>query len=229
MKGGIVSVIFGFIMWKVTGNIFIGAIIAVVLTPLLEGTFNAIIRSISMIGVKSPDFITLKEIDLDDPAVKGKGLRVLLLTNHTVFDENDPQSMDTYKKIYAYGAQKLYDSDPKFKSRYKRVQEKQQPVRVCATVCDVSKAGKMNKCYSVWLKIMDSESFYSDPDNDMFVEDIQYKDPKTNQTQNAGVVFAFRRGLVLNSEIPAVDPEVVDVDVRDFSIVLDKAPVLLQV
>lgn len=230
MKGGFFSVLFGFIMWKVTGNIWVGAIIAVVFTPILEALIQVIIRSVSTIGVKTPPFAVLKELDASvSPEEKGKGMRVLIVTDADSLKEDTIPGKDLYETIYADSIAMLYKKEAKFKSRYDAVLEQNLPIRVCASTCKNGHMGIMTKCFSAWRKILADEPFLFNDDNGMFIEDIESTDPVTGEKKKGGIVVCFNKGLV-GDVAPATDTVVEEnaEELPAFCLALDSKPFLLQ-
>ena len=165
MAGGIGSVILGFILWRITGNIFIGAVLAVILTPLLGPLLSALLQlPVALVRL----FLSLFEPDADLSVLKeipsgssGRGMRILILQKGESggFDSDEKRVEAEAALTSAIGG--LYKSSELFRFRFDRVLEENLPIRVCSgrykTVTE--------KCFKAWRSVLKNEAFEIGDDN----------------------------------------------------------------
>ena len=121
MQGGLGSVVFGFIIWRLTGNLLLAAILSFVLWPLFQPLFGGsfslpgqFVRWIRSLFEPDVAFITLSQ-----SGVGQKKMRVLIIK------QNQPvASSQEYENVYANEVKLLIDKfrsadDKRFDFKYK--------------------------------------------------------------------------------------------------------------
>lgn len=207
MEGGIGSVILGFILWKITGNIWVGSFGAVVFWPILSAILRPIKQAIQMIGVKAPPFYSLMKQDCRTSEVMGKGTRVLVITGSDIMDISEQQRLQVYEALYSDGVEKFL-SKKEFAQRITSMKNNKHPLCVCASVCNVGHLPSMTKCFSVWRKMLATEPFLiGETDKDFFVEDLVYTIPGQEGEKMAGIAFCFEKDMPIDETVMIDDAD----------------------
>ncbi len=136
-----------------------------------------------------PDIKLMREQDLmDEP---GRGVRILVVTQHIDFNPEDEALMELYKKILSEAIAALQKEKPIFELRYSKVLEKRLPIRCYSCVCGEKDSG-MRKCYSTWLSTVNSKDFgVWKEGSELFLHDGLFDDPATGESQSSLVMFLF--------------------------------------
>ena len=181
MIGRLIPVVVGWIIWRKTGNIIIGALVAV----FLEALAGPLLKELSLLFVKTPE---IKALDGRPAMTDGKGLRILI--------GKKQDSTLTPEEIREQGQQALADK-PKFTGLLQYVREHDLPVQTFLWEYSKKTEQSMIKAFRVWGKMEDVHQIVGDKVNDDYFYTYDAPD------QLWFVVFAFDTGLPL----PEVPPE----------------------
>lgn len=185
------SVVFGWLIWRWTGSILVGAIVAVVLFPLIgpiiEALFGLIILLIKelillFVPAQEVQIVTPRGIDSD-----GKGLRILVgIKDFSGKRPEQPLPPNDAASILA-AAERALEVDKNFAYRNKFVKENNLPTEVFS----VSYRGwlQFEKAIKAWRAATDIGLFKKQVSgvND-FSNELKAEDGKT---EYAHVVFLF--------------------------------------
>jgi hypothetical protein len=206
MEGGIGSAILGIIIWRLTGNFFVGAIASFILWPFFKAILSPIKNSIQMIGVKTPPFYLVMDFDRDNPALIGQGARVLIVTDSEVELLPEDKRLKVYESLYKSGVKKLFAKE-NFQRRIVTLHKSRLPLQVYVSVTRMGHQGSMRKCFSEWGNMVQADSFSfgdGDRDKDDFIEELTYELEGMNDKLSAIIIFAFDKNIRLD-ETEAAD------------------------
>ena len=169
MSGGIGSVIFGFIIWRATGNLILGAIVSVVLWPLINPLLLAFMQLIvfifslpvllvrQVISLFEPDMpiSVIKEVDDSSDQSREMGMRIFLVNKGNTRFFADTLQRETYESLVTTCIREQYGKNEDFRHKLDYVQEHHLPVKVCASWYQTVN----EKCLSKWRKYLKEEGF----------------------------------------------------------------------
>jgi hypothetical protein len=184
MQGGIGSVIFGWLLWRWTGNLVLSAIISCVLWPLFQPLFGwvlsllgKLIRWIRSLSEPDSEFITLSASGAGQ-----KKMRVLVIA------QNSPiSSQREYENVYASKVQSVIDEfraagDKRFDFKYRYVIDN----NLAADVAGGWYKNIMHKCIKQYLAKLRADGFLiGDMDKDVFEK---FKDVNGGKA-NIAIIF----------------------------------------
>ena len=194
------SVVFGWLIWRWTGSILIGAIVAVVLFPLigpiLEFLFGLIILLVKELILL---FVPVREVSILTPresGTDGKGLRILLGVNDVSRERSaQPVSPDDAASILV-SAERALEANQNFAYRYRYVRENNLPIEVYT----VSYRGwlQFEQAIKTWNCKTDTKLFQKRVnDVNEFSYEMKAEDDKK---EYAHVVFLFDGGIEMPKE-----------------------------
>ena len=205
MEGGLGSVIFGYLLWRWTGNIWLAAIISVVLWPV----FGPILKAIFQLPVQLVQgFLSLFEPKDELTALKDqrqagaesfKGMRILLCAAGGInwATEREQLAQRTTETI-----QSLYERDAIFRHRLDAVQAQHLPVRVLGG----RYKSVRNRCYRKFRKALAAEGMTIGNDRrDYFSQEKTWDAHGKKRTLEITIVFDKDMPL---PEAPAADASV---------------------
>jgi hypothetical protein len=186
---GIVVVI-GFIVWRASGHILIGAIVAVVVEGLIFGIGGALKQQIQkkqLEGIKCPDFYYVGG-NLKDQK-ETRGLRVFF-----GLPENSAINTVLLKAAYQEGLEAYYKSDNAFRLCYNAFAGENLPIGIYAVKC-IGNDLVVQKAADAWRAFLHNLSFEMDLSQDMFVYDLTFTPPDNGLSQRYALAFLFDKSL----------------------------------
>ncbi len=196
----ILTLVMIFLVYFISNNIVItlvGSIAVILILKSLEPYLLALENKL----FPRPDIKILREINsCEEP---GRGLRVMVTTQHNEFDASDALSMQLYDSIVAEAVEKLREAKPLFDLRYSAVLDRSLPISYSFSVCGEKDSG-MRRCYAAWLKSISDKDFGVWKENsELFLHDGLFDDPKTGEPRSSLVMFMFDSRLPKTIAKPA--------------------------
>ncbi len=195
------SVVFGWLIWRWTGSIFIGAIVAVVLFPLIgpiiEAFFTLIILLIKelillFVPAQKVSVVTAREAGTD-----GKGVRILLGVKDFSRKRSEQSVTSDDTASILVSAERALEANQNFAYRYRYVRENNLPIEVYT----VSYRGWLHfeKAIKAWRTATDINSFKKQASG---VNEFSYEMKSENdKTEYAHVIFLFDGSIEMPKEV----------------------------
>jgi hypothetical protein len=196
-----IAVVIGFIVWRASGHILIGAIVAVVAEGLIFGIGGALKQQIQkkqLEGIKCPDFYYVGG-NLKDQKETG-GLRVLFC-----LPENSGIDTALLKAAYQEGLEAYYKSDNTFRLCYNAFTGENLPVGIYAVKC-IGNDLIVQKAAAAWRTFLHNLSFETDPNQDILAFDFTFTPPGYGLSQKYGLAFLFDKSL-FGKKVSSPPPE----------------------
>lgn len=193
--GGIFSVILGVILWRITGSIWIGAVLSVIATPILEAIFKPLSNAVLMAFAKTPPAMVLRAV-VGDSAAAASGMRVMVMVKNRPLNVYDPNERMLYDQLYSDGIRALTVSDAAFRYKYRYCEAVQPPTQVCVSAHNFGK-GTMLRLFSRWYKTLEKGGFKVN-EKDVFVHEDDVFSPSTGEKVHGAVAFLF------GADVPAL-------------------------
>jgi hypothetical protein len=196
-----IAVVIGFIVWRASGHILIGAIVAVAAEGLIfviGGALKQQIQKKQLEGIKCPDFYyiggnlkTRKETS---------GLRVFF-----GLPENSSIDMALLKAAYQEGLEAYYKSDNAFRLCYNTFAGENLPLGIYAVKC-IGNDLVVQKAAAAWREFLHNLSFEMDLNRDMLVYDFTFTPPGNGLSQRCALAFLFDKSL-FGKKVSSPPPE----------------------
>lgn len=121
---------------------------------------------------------------------EGRIMYVLIITQDTVLNPEDPQDKAILEDIFAQSAAALTETQEFFKNRYADVQAKEYPLKISVGTC-TEKRNSLGRCYRDWKRTVRLDGNFIGKENiDLFFHDLQITD-KEGITRNAVTAVMF--------------------------------------
>ena len=136
-----------------------------------------------------PQIKKVRELNMSE--LPGQGVRIMVVTEFTEFDNSDKNSLELYDSIVERAVEKLKEEKPLFALRYNKVCEDKLPMQYTYSVCGAKNSGT-RKCYRAWLKFIDEKAFGVWKENsELFLHDDFFEDPASGEQRRSLVLFMF--------------------------------------
>jgi hypothetical protein len=196
-----IAVVIGFIVWRVSGHILIGAVVGFVAEGLILGIGGALKQQIQkkqLESMKCPDFYYIGG-NLKDQK-ETSGLRIF-------FGLPENGSIDTVllKAAYQEGLEAYYKSDNTFRLCYNAFAGENLPVGIYAVKC-IGNDLVVQKAAAAWQAFLHNLFFEMDLNQDMLAYDFTFTPPGNGLSQRYGLVFLFDKSL-FGKKVSSPPPE----------------------
>jgi hypothetical protein len=185
-----IAVVIGFIIWRSSGSILIGAIVAFVAEGLILGIGGALKQKIQrkkLEGIPCPDFYYVGG-NLKDQK-ETSGLRVFF-----ALPEDSGIDAALLKAAYQEGLEAYYKSDNAFRLCYNSFAGENMPIGIYAAKC-VGNDLTVQKAALAWQTFLHNLSFETDPGQDTLAYDFTFTPPGNGLSGGYGLVFLFEKSL----------------------------------
>lgn len=157
---------------------------------LMMGRALAPYGTLLWLKIRPPKTHVVKALD-DDEESRGKGMRLLVITQNMMIDEKIPEQKGILDKLIADAMSINESTHDNFRPRYDIVGEKKLPVQIC-----VGKCGKLRtsvgSAFNEWKTVAAVDSFKDAVDGtDLFITDCNFTHPENGENTPAMVVFLF--------------------------------------
>lgn len=186
------SVIFAMILslavYYFTGS-YAASIIAI-LAGVMIGRALSPYGTLLWLKIRPPKTHVVRQLDPDEDT-RGKGMRVLVLTQDLLIDEKAEEQKRVMDNLIEVAAGYHKEKSAIFRERYALVSERSLPVQLCAGICN-KRGGSVRRAYNEWKLAAGAEDFKDGVEGtDLFFTDCHYTHPEKNEELPAMVIFLF--------------------------------------
>jgi hypothetical protein len=137
--GGAGAVLFGWIIWQSTGNIFIGLVVAFVAWPIISALFGVIL---DLPGILYRGFMSLFEPEVTPKELSypltddiNRGVRFLIITKGETQFNSSLELLSSFEKVIGDSIKRIWEIDHSFKHKFNEVVTNKLPIKVYGLYC----------------------------------------------------------------------------------------------